>query len=662
MHILQDIVIILLSAIVIIVISGKLKIPSVVGFLLTGLAIGPYSTGFIKNTHDIEILAEIGVVLMMFIIGIEFSIKKLNRIRKLITIGGGGQVILTIISVVAVSFLFEFSFTTAVFFGFLVSLSSTAIVLKLLQDRRQIDSPHGKIELGILLFQDLCVVPMVILTPILALRGDMDIPSALLRIGIAFAAINVIFFTARKLMPYALNVIVRTRLKEIFIIASLFLCLGMAFLTNYLGLSLALGAFIAGLIISESRYSHQVIADILPFKETFNSVFFISIGMLMDLNYVAQKIPLVLSLGFGIFLIKSSIIYILVIALKYPIRVAVISAMGLAQVGEFSFILAKLGLQYSLISNEIFQAFLSSSILTMIFTPFAFNLSPKAAVRLEEGRMFRPLARLAAKGGAAAAAEEVDVQIENHVIIVGYGLNGRNLARVLKKRKIRYAIIELNPDTVKEAAERGEYVVYGDATREKILEEAGILRAKVVTFAISDPLVIDHAVAIARDLNPNVYIIARTKYVSEIDRLYELGADMVFAEEYETSIEILARVMMSYGFSQESISREINELHRQRYAEIRSKREEKKLEERIHQVIHEEISIDSFTISRKCSAENKSIAELDIRAKTGATIISVVRSKENFSNPAPDFKLREGDVVILMGTHEQVEKTIEYLS
>ncbi|MCI0716581.1 MAG: cation:proton antiporter [Chlorobi bacterium] len=661
MHILQDIVIILLSAIVIIVISGKLKIPSVVGFLLTGLAIGPYTTGLIKNTHDIEILAEIGVVLMMFIIGIEFSIKKLNRIKKLIAVGGGGQVILTITAVTAISVLLEFSFATAIFFGFLVSLSSTAIVLKLLQERRQIDSPQGKIELGILLFQDLCVVPIVILIPILALRGDMDIYTVLTRVAIAFIAINVIFFTARKMMPYLLNVIVKTRLKEIFIIASLFLCLGMAFLTNSMGLSLALGAFIAGLIISESRYSHQVIADILPFKETFYSVFFISIGMLMDLSYVLQNIPMVLSLGLGIFLLKSLIIYVLVAALKYPIRVAVISAMGLAQVGEFSFILAKLGLQYELISNEIFQAFLSSSILTMIFTPFAFKLSPRAARRFEEGRMFRPLARLAAKEGVADSGEE-KLLLENHVIIVGYGLNGKNLARVLKKRRIRYSIIELNPDTVTEAAERGENVVYGDATREGILTEAGIKTAKVITFAISDPLVIDRAVAIARDLNPTIYIIARTKYVSEIDRLYELGADMVFAEEYETSIEILARVMMSYGFSKESISREINELHKQRYAEIRNKREERKLTDRIHSVIHEEISIDSFTISRKCSAESKSIAELDIRAKTGATIISVVRDKEHFSNPAADLKLKEGDVIILMGTHEQVEQAVGYLS
>jgi len=290
-QLIQDIVIILFSAVVIIVICSKLKIPSVVGFLLTGIIIGPYTTGIIKDTHDIELLAEIGIVLMMFIIGIEFSIKKLNRIKNLIVFAGGGQVVFTIIVVTGIALLFNLTFAQSIFFGFIVSLSSTAIVLKLLQDKKQIDSPHGKIELAILLFQDLCVVPMVILTPILALKEGSDLTSNLLQTGIAFVSINIIFFTARKIMPFILNVIVKTRLKEIFILASLFMCIGMAFLTNYLGLSLALGSFIAGLLISESRYSHQVVADILPFKESFNSIFFISIGMLLNFNFVMKIFP-----------------------------------------------------------------------------------------------------------------------------------------------------------------------------------------------------------------------------------------------------------------------------------------------------------------------------------------------------------------------------------
>ena len=382
--------------------------------------------------------------------------------------------------------------------------------------------------------------------------------------------------------------------------------------------------------------------------------------MLLDFGFVLGNTAQVLSMGAGIFILKSFLVFSLVLLLKYPLRVAVVAGMGLAQVGEFSFILAKLGLSYDLISNDIFQAFLASSIFTMIFTPFAFNLSPRAALRVEKGRLFRPFKRLAAKEGSVNRHEEKD-EIKNHVIIVGYGLNGRNLGRVLRSRKIGYVIIELNPDTVKEAAEKNEYVVYGDATKAHILEEAGILRARVVTFAISDPLVIDHAVAMARNQNPQVHIIARTKYVSDIDNLYELGADTVFAEEYETSIEILAKVMMLYGLSKESINRELNELHKQRYAQIRDKYEEFKIEDKIHQVLHEEINIDSYTITKSCRAEGRSIGDLNLRAESGATIISVVRGKESFSNPPAKTKLKEGDVLIVMGTHEQVEKAVEVL-
>lgn len=665
MNLLYDIVIILFSAIVIILISSRIRIPSVVGFLFTGMIIGPYTAKLIKNTHDIELFAEIGIVLMMFIIGIEFSIKKLHRIRKLIVIGGGGQVIFTVAAVFGLSLLFGYGVNTSIFFGFLVSMSSTAIVLKLLQDRRQLDAPHGKIELGILLFQDLCVVPMVVLTPILGISiagaEGTDTIDALKKIAIAVIVINAVFFALRYLLPHILYAIVKTRLKEIFIIASLFLCLGISVLTSYLGLSLALGAFMAGLLISETKYSHQVSADILPFKEVFNSLFFISVGMLLDFNYLFQNTATVFSMAAGIFILKSLVVGALVLLLKYPLRVAIIAGFGLAQVGEFSFILAKLGLGYSLISQDIFQAFLASSIFTMIITPFVFNLSPRAATRIEKGRIFKPLKRIETSRSHQNSEDEDRHEIKNHTIIVGYGLNGRNLARVLKRRKVPYVIIELNPDNVKEAAEKNETVVYGDATKEHILEEAGIKNAKLVTFAISDPLVIDHAVATARMLNRNIYIIARTKYVSEIDRLYELGADTVFSEEYETSIEILAKVMMHYGLSKEAVNRELEELHKQRYAQIRDRNAEESIKGKIHQAFREEVNIDSFTVTGSCNCENRSIAELGIRNKTGATIISIVRGSEQYSNPPADFSLKQGDVVVLMGNAEQVEKAVELL-
>jgi CPA2 family monovalent cation:H+ antiporter-2 len=387
--------------------------------------------------------------------------------------------------------------------------------------------------------------------------------------------------------------------------------------------------------------------------------------MLLDFNYVVQNIPVVLSLGAGIFLLKGLVVFLLVLFLKYPMRIAIIAGMGLAQVGEFSFILVKLGLSYELISSSIFQAFLASSIFTMIFTPFAFTLSPKAALRIEKGKIFRPLKKLVAgqnKKITAGGGKDEKAELEDHVIIVGYGLNGRNLAKVLKNRNIQYAIIELNPESVKEAAGKNETVVYGDATKAKILEEAGIRKAKVITFAISDALVIDHAVANARYLNDKVYIIARTKYVFDIDRLYELGADTVFAEEYETSIEILANVMLKYGFSKSAINKEINGLHEQRYAVIRDRHGEEKLEDKILRALHDEINIESYKINTKCSAEGMTIGELDLRARSGATIISIIRDKEQISNPPADFTLAVGDIIVLMGTPEQAEKAVELLN
>jgi CPA2 family monovalent cation:H+ antiporter-2 len=648
MPVLQDILIILAASIIIIIISSKLKIPAVAGFLITGMLIGPHALALVKNPDEIELFAEIGIVLMIFIVGIEFSLKRFKQIRALIIKAGGGQVIVTILVVVAVALLLGFRIQNSIFFGFLVSLSSTAIVLKLLQDRQEVDSPQGKINLGILLFQDLCVVPMIVLVPLLALKSGLNIETTLLKISLAVISVIVIIIAARFLMPPILNVIVKTRLKEIFIIGSLFLCLGMAYATYELGLSLALGAFVAGIIISESRYSSQIVADILPFKEGFNSIFFISVGMLLDLRFVYENYLTAFGLGAGIFLVKAFIVFVLVLLLKYPMRIAFICGAGLAQIGEFSFIIAKLGFDYELISNSMYQAFLASSVLTMIFTPFAFNLSPKVAVRLTKGKIVLPVKK------------KVEGRFTNHVVIVGAGVSGKTLARVLKETGVPYIFVELNPDTVKRMAEEGETVVYGDASRFTILEEAQIKTARAIVFVISDPFIIHYAISNARRLNKNVYIIVRTRHVADIDRLYEAGADMVFAEEYEASIEIVSRVMTLYGLPPNIINTQINIIHQQRYGLLRGVPDTQSMQDQIARIIAAGTT-EVFYVMQNSNAVGKSIKELAIRRQTGATVISVVRGNEHFPNPPVDFTFAEGDMLVLMGIHAQVEKAVEYL-
>jgi CPA2 family monovalent cation:H+ antiporter-2 len=650
MPLLQDILIILAASIIIIIISSKLKIPAVAGFLITGMLIGPHALALVKNISDIELFAEIGIVLMIFIVGIEFSLRRLQQIKKLIIKAGGAQVIITILAVVLIAIAIGFKIQNAVFFGFLVSLSSTAIVLKLLQDKQEVDTPQGKINLGILLFQDLSVVPMIVLVPLLALQGGLDIETTAIKVLIALISVVGIIVAARFLMPPILNLIVKTRLKEIFIIGSLFLCLGMAYATYELGLSLALGAFVAGIIISESRYSPQIISDILPFKEGFNSIFFISVGMLLDLGFVYENYLTALGLGAGIFLLKAIIVFAIVLFLKYPMRIALICGVGLAQIGEFSFIIAKLGFSYELISGEMYQAFLASSVLTMIFTPFAFNLSPKFAIKLTKGKTIFPVKKKVDK-----------IEFTNHVVIVGAGVSGKTLARVLKETGVRYIFIELNSDTVKHMAEEGETAVYGDASRFTILEEAQIKTARAIVFVISDPFIIHYAISNARRLNKNIYIIVRTRRVSDIDRLYEAGADMVFAEEYESSIEIIARVMSLYGLPPNIINTQINIIHQQRYGLLRGVPDSQSIQDQIARIIAAGTT-EVFYVMQNSKAVGKTIKELAIRKQTGATVISVVRGNDHFPNPPVDFKFEEGDMLVFMGIHAQVEKAVEYLS
>lgn len=648
MALLQDILIILAASIVIIVISSKLKVPAVAGFLITGMLIGPHALALVKNSADIELIAEIGIVLMIFIVGIEFSLRRLKQIKMLIMKAGGGQVVITILVVVLISIAIGFEIQNAVFFGFLVSLSSTAIVLKLLQDRQEIDSPQGKINLGILLFQDLSVVPMIVLVPLLAISGDLNMDITLLKISAAVISVVGIIVAARFLMPPILNLIVKTRLKEIFIIGSLFLCLGMAYATYELGLSLALGAFVAGIIISESRYSPQIVSDILPFKEGFNSIFFISVGMLLDLGFVFENYLLSLGVGAGIFLLKAIIVFSIVLFLKYPMRIALICGVGLAQIGEFSFIIAKLGFSYELISTDMYQAFLASSVLTMIFTPFAFNLSPKVAIKLTKGKIVFP------------AKKKAEGEFTNHVVIVGAGVSGKTLARVLKETGVKYIFVELNPDTVKRLAKEGETAVYGDASRLTILDEAQLKTARAIVFVISDPFIIHYAISNARRLNKNVYIIVRTRHVHEIDELYEAGADIVFAEEYEASIEIVARVMTLYGLPPNIINTQINIIHQQRYGLLRGAPDTQSIQDQIARIIAAGTT-EVFYVMQNSKAVGKTLRELGIRKQTGATVISVVRGNDHHPNPPVDFKFAEGDMIVLMGIHAQVEKAVEYL-
>ncbi len=449
----KEFVIIFALSIAVIYFCHKIKLPAIVGFLITGVLAGPYGLGFVKAVHEVETIAEVGVVLLMFTIGMELSLGELARLKRQVFLGGGAQVLLTILVFDALAMLMGYERARPPF-GFLAALSSTAIGLRLLQQRAEMDSPHGRVSLSILILQDLIIVPMMLLVPFLSERGSA-LSTSLLLTGLQGAGlILLVFFLARKFTPRILRSIVGTRSRELFLLSTLSLCLTIAWFTSSLGLSLSLGAFMAGLIMSESEYSLSALEGILPFRDVFTSVFFISVGMLLDVQYVVANVALVGGATVLVLLIKALLAGGAAFILGFPLKPAVMVGLALCQVGEFSFVLAKAGVSHGLMNQEAYQLFLAASILTMAATPPLIALSPRVAQRLASLPVFarmkpRPPEQemeQACSGHACAS---------DHLIIVGYGIGGRHLAQAAKRFGISYRIIEMNPETVRKSRGRG---------------------------------------------------------------------------------------------------------------------------------------------------------------------------------------------------------------
>ncbi|SNB46877.1 monovalent cation:proton antiporter family protein [Geobacter sp. DSM 9736] len=644
---LQDLEILFGLALVTVVLFRKLLFPSIIGFLFTGMLAGPYSLGFIRNTHQVEQMAEIGVVLLLFTIGIEFSLKELMRIRQLVLWGGGLQVLLTIGAVAVCGTVFGLPVNQAVFFGFLTALSSTAILLKLLIDSGEVDTPQGRIALGILIFQDLCIVPLMLLTPLLG--GEGDGLRGFLLIGVKAAAVIVAaHYGARFFVPWLFKQVVKTRSRELFILTIIFIGFGTALLTAKAGLSLALGAFIAGLAISESEYSQQALSDLVPFREAFMSLFFISVGMLLD-PAILMKYPfLIAGVVMGILLVKSLIGAGAVMALGVPMRIAVIAALSLAQIGEFSFVLSQSGLRHGLLTQEAYQIFLAASIATMGLTPLFRRIAPGAAAWLVN---FVPHSWSRGRGHLVGESKRHD--LSGHVIIVGYGVNGKNVARSLKHLKIPYMVIETNPFTITAEKKKGERILFGDASKPEVLEHAHLDKARILLVAISDAAASRRVSALARQLNPAVHIIVRTRYLMEVEPLYKLGVNEVIPEEFETSVEILSRVLRNFMVPQDEIEQRIADVRRDGYDMLRTMSRRHSHAVGISGYLSG-AEIGTYRVQKGAPLEGESLREGTIRSRSGATVLMIKRKDEVVPNPDPVWELAAEDLVLLLGTPEQL--------
>ncbi|MEE9614982.1 MAG: cation:proton antiporter [Thermodesulfobacteriota bacterium] len=648
---LKDIVILIAVSVPISIVLVRLGLPTIVGFLLTGVIIGPYGFGLVTDPAEVETLAQMGIVLLLFTIGLEFSVTRMLNIKREAMLGGGLQIGFTVLLVWLFATFLDQPFHVAVLLGFIVSLSSSAIVLKLLVDSGEVSSSHGNLSVGILLFQDLCVVLMVMV--IEGMGGDAGVSGVELvkRLGMAVAAIAIIVVTVSYLAPKLFHVVVKLRNREVFILTIVLVCLGTAWLTSLVGLSLALGAFIAGLVVSESEYSNQIVAEVLPFRDTFSSLFFMSMGMLLELQFFVYHMPQLLLLAAAVLVVKALILIGVGRILNYPLRLSLMVGFNLAQIGEFSFILIKMGQDDGYLSQGLYQTLLAVSIITMAITPFIFKFSSSAAFRI------------AHKLGARASQKGIPkkTHLANHVIIVGYGLNGRNLARVLKETAIEHLVLDINFTRVAKAKKDGHRAYYGDASHPEILKKMAVERAKMVVFAITDPVSTRRGVTVARELNPALSIVVRTRYTGEVEELYRLGSDQVISEEFETSVEIFARVLRDYRLPANIIQNQIDLVRQEGYAMLRSPSLSGERLASLASILDTSV-MDTFFIEKGCRVAGMTLEELDLRRKTGGTtVMAVIRNGKAHTNPRGEFKFAPGDMLVLLGAHGELNVALRIL-
>lgn len=655
--ILYDIVLIFGLAIFVSVIFHRFKIPGIIGFLFTGILAGPHILKFTEDSHhEIEVLAEIGVILLLFTIGIEFSLKRLLKIKRIVFLGGFLQVGLTCLFTALIFFNIGISLNESIFMGFLAALSSTAIVMKLLQEKGDVSESHGKTSLGILIFQDIIIVVMILFTPILAGKGGDLLTETLILIAKAAGVLIFMFVAYKYIIPFTLKNVVKTQNKELFLLTIIATGFALAWLTASIGLSLAFGAFLAGLAISETDYSHHAFGNVIPFRDIFSGFFFVSIGMLLDVNFFLEMPFLIIAIAIGVIISKTIINGFVAYILGLPFKTTVIVGLTLSQIGEFSFILAKQGETSGFLATPIgseftfYQLFLAVTIITMAAAPFIVMLAPQIA---DFAIKHLPFSDKFLQGRRPLPVPEID-RLSNHIVIAGMGLHGHHIAHAAKRMHIPYIIIENDYSTVVDEQKKGEPVLFGDATKENILEKANIKKAEVITISIADIADTYAIVHEARKMNPGLYIIVRTRLVNEMPEILNAGANKVIPEEYETSIEIFVNVMHKYLVPQSDIDVFVGNMRKTGYSALREENSQEIEGHNITEIL-QDVDIVTIRIDEKSSVINQSLKEMALRQNYGVNLLAIKRGADTISNPTPNEKLCENDILFIMGSTQEIQ-------
>ena len=641
LEILSDLAVIFLAAIGVVAVLGRVGLPPVVGFLVAGVLVGPGGFGLITDTEQVQVLAEVGVALLLFTIGLEFSLARLSRIARYVVIGGGLQVLLTVLAAALGAGVLGHSLGVGLFWGYLAALSSTAIVLRALADREETAAPHGRFIVGVLIFQDLCIVPMMLTLPMLAgeAGGPFAIAWTLLKaVGMVVGALVL----ARRVVPALLGRVAATQRRELFLLAVLAIAIVVAAATASTGLSLALGAFLAGMVIADTDFVHQASNDVAPFRDTFASLFFVSIGMLFDPAVVLASPGPVFLVFVLIVLGKFALATLAAMFMRFPARVAVTAGVGLAQVGEFSFVILGSGRALGLISAEGAAVFLAASVLSMIVAPLAVAASPRIAAG---ARLLRPLERLLSV--REPVEEEPGPSLHGHVIVAGLGAGGRFLVQSLRAARVPYVGVDLDPEAIVEARAAGHPVRYGDIASPEVLAhvaEAG--NARLLLLLLSDADAGARAASVARRLYPNLPVILRVHRVRELAA--DAGGAEIVAEDYETSVEIAERALRRLGASGDAVRAAI--------AASRAARDADGRPIVGAPALVGSLALDSFAVIPGSRVAGLTVASCGLRQETGATIVAVARGGDILTNPPPGHALHPGDHVFVVGRAEQLER------
>lgn len=637
-EVLVDLALLFAVCVAVVVFFHRLKLPPIAGFLIAGALMGPNALGLISQPELVEHLAEIGVVLLLFTVGMELSIQDLFQLRRSILIGGGIQLGLTIALGAACALIGGLAWGPAIFLGFLLALSSTATVAKILQDRSELGSTPGRLAMGICVAQDLAVVPMILMLPLLANSDDQSVGAVLTNIGTSLFYLALTVSVAWFVIPRALDLVSKTRSREVFVLSIFTLCLAAATITATIGLSLALGAFFAGLIIGSSGYRHQVSAEVAPFRDALSSLFFVSIGMMFDHRLILAE-PVTVAVAFvAVILGKAGVIMIAARALSLPWWVGLRAGLLLAQVGEFSFVVLQAARGSSIEIGSAESVFLVVAVLSIALTPLMIKVGhwlTRSTAKLSSGK-----------------SRDTSGRTRDHVVIVGFGPGGQAVAMALKNQDIPFVVIEMNAATVRDFQAQGYPILLGDSSREVMLRAAGLTQARVLVLAVSDSEATRHTADLARRIAPDIRIVARTNYIGEVPALERLGVQEIVPQELETSVEVMVRVLRHFLVPDSEVDRQARDVRRGANLPDRPMRahdDSARLTEFIPG-----LRMEIFRVEEDSVLAGRALHDTDLRRLSACTVVAVRRDGTTDISIRPGTVLEVEDVVVLLGPGDRI--------